>query len=164
MELNLSSRWTFFYKFILPVLAIGGLCYGAWRAFAHPDEVHVSSGMRPEQAWLIVFALVPVVTALHLWMLAPLKRVVLQGDDLLISNFLVEISVPLSVIESISGPSVTNPKRYTVTFAEPTDFGRRITFLPPMVWSMNSWAEAEEIGEFRSAWAAARDEATSRQR
>ena len=155
MDTQLSSRWTFFYKFISPVLATGGMVYGCWRAFVHPDEMHLTNGMRPEQAWMIVLALALVVAALILWTVAPLKRLVLTGDDLLISNFLTEIRVPLSAIEEIGRASVTNPRRYTITFAEPTDFGRRITFLPPMVWSMNPFAESEALDELRSAWAAA---------
>jgi hypothetical protein len=140
------------------------MCYGAWRAFLHPDEVHLSNGMRPEQAWIVVLGLGVLIAVVMWWTVARLKQVALDGDDLLISNFLVEISVPLSAIEAISGPSATNPKRYTVTFAESTEFGRTFTFMPPMVWSMNPWAEAEEIGELRRAWSAARDEATSRHR
>lgn len=160
----LSSRWTPFYKFILPVLTTGGVCYGAWRAFVHPDELHLPAGMRPELAWMIVGALALLVAVLICWTVAGLKRLELDGDDLLISNYLTEIRVPLSAIAKIDGPSATDPKRYTVTFAESAEFGRTFTFMPPMVWSLNPWAEGEEIGELRHAWAAARDEATSRHR
>lgn len=163
MELNLSSRWTFFYKFILPVLTTGGMCFGAWRAFSHPHEVHLSNGMRPGQAWIVVVALGAFIAALMWWTVARLKQVSLDGDELLISNLLTEIRVPLSAIASIRGPSPTHPKRYIVTFVEATEFGRTFTFIPPMVWSMNPWAESEVVGEFRSAWAAARD-VESRQR
>ena len=149
---------------MLPVLTTAGMCYGAWRAFVHPDELHVSSGMRPEQAWVIVLALGLLIGGLIWWTVAPLKRLVLDGDDLLISNYLTEISVPLSAIESISGPSTTNPKRYTVTFTEPTEFGRTFTFMPPMVWSMNPWAESEVVGQLRTAWAMAQAADSRRQR
>jgi hypothetical protein len=164
LELNLSSRWTFFYKFVLPVLAIGGMCYGGWRAFSRPEEVHLSNGMRPEQAWMVVLALGVFIGALIWWTVARLKRVTLDGDELLISNFRAEIRVPLSAIASISGASATNPKRYTVTFVEATEFGRTFTFMPPMVWSMNPWAESEVVGDFRRAWAASRDDAMSQRR
>ena len=129
--------------------------YIAWRAFAHPDEVHLPYGMRPEYAWMSALAMGLLIGGLIWWTVAPLKRVVLSGDDLLISNYLTEISVPLSAIESINGPSTTNPKRYTVTFAEPTEFGRTFTFMPPMVWSMNPWAASEVVSELRTAWAMA---------
>jgi hypothetical protein len=158
----LSSRWTPFYKFVLPVLATGGMCYGAWRAFVHPEQLHLSNGMRPDQAWMIVLALAFVVGGMIWWTVGPLKRVELEGDELLVSNYLAEIRVSLSAVEAISGASVTNPKRYTLTFEEPTEFGRRISFMPPMVWSLNPWAEAEEIGELRNAWAEARHTAIRR--
>jgi hypothetical protein len=164
MTTPLSSRWTPFYKFVLPVLAAGGICYGAWRAYVRPDQLRLPDGFAPEYGWMFV-VLVGMVVALSIWWaVAPLKRIDLDGDDLVISNCLTDLRVPLSAIEAISGPSATNPKRYTVTFVEPTEFGRTFTFMPPMVWSMNPWAEAEEIGELRRAWSAARDEATSRHR
>lgn len=164
MELKLSSRWTFFYKFILPVLTAAGMCYGAWRAFTHPDELHLPPGFSPEGGWMFFAGVAVAVAVVIWWTVWPLKRLELADDELLVSNYLTEIRVPLSAIESISRPSATNPKRYTVTFAEPTEFGRTFTFMTPMVWSMNPWAEAEEIGELRRAWTAARDEATRRHR
>lgn len=165
MEQQLSSRWTFFYKFILLVLVTGAMCCGAWRALDHPDEAPVpGGGMRAGQSWMIVLALAAVVAAVIWWTVAPLKRLVLSGDDLLISNYRTEIRVPLTAVEAISGPSATNPRRYTVTFAEPTEFGRSFTFMPPMVWSFNPWAEADEVGELRRAWAEAQSVASREQR
>ena len=164
MTISLSSRWTPFYKFILPVLTTGGMCYGSWRAFVHPEEIDLPNGMRAELGWMIVLALGLLVGGIIWWTVGALKRLELSGDHLLISNYVTEISAPLSAVETISDPSRTNPKRYTITFAEPTDFGRRITFMPPMVWSMNPWAESEAMGELRTAWATARDAAARRPR
>ena len=164
MEQQLSSRWTLFYKFILPVLTSGGMCYGAWRAFLHPGEVHLPSGMRPEYAWIVVLAM-GLLIGLLIWLtVARLKRVALDGDDLLISNYVAEIRVPLTAITAISKRSATDPRRYTVTFAEPTEFGRTITFMPPMVWSFNPWAESEAVSALRSAWAAAQTASAPRPR
>ena len=158
MEQQLSSRWTFFYKFIVPVLTTGGMCFGAYWAWRNPgsDRGHAPDGMAAEHAWLLMLAAAALVAAVMWWTTASLKRVVLAGDELLVSNYRTEIRVPLTWIEKISGPSRTNPKRYTVTLVEPTDFGRRITFLPPMSWSLLLWTEPEEVGELRNAWAAAR--------
>lgn len=155
MTTPLSSRWTPFYKFVLPVLIAGGMCYGTWRAYVRPDELRLPNGFAPEYGWLFV-VLVGMVVALAIWWsVAPLKRIALDGDELVISNYLTEIRVPLSGVEAVSGRSVTDPKRYTLTFAEPTEFGRQVTFMPPMIWSFNPWAEPEEVGELRAAWAAA---------
>ena len=157
MEQQLSSRWTFFYKFILPVLTTGGMCFGTWWTWRNPgsDRVHAPDGMAADHVWLLMLAATAAVAAIIWWTSAPLKRVVLSDDELVVSNYLTEIRVPLTSIEKISGPSRTNTKRYTVTLLEPTDYGRRITFLPPMVWSFNPWAEAEEVAQLRGAWAEA---------
>ena len=158
MEQQLSSRWTFFYKFIVPALTVGGMGFGAYWAWRNPgtDRVHAPDGMAAEHVWILMLVATALVAAVMWWTIAPLKRVVLAGDELLVSNYLREIRVPLTWIEKISGPSRTNPKRYTVTLVEPTDFGRRITFLPPMVWSLMLWTEPEEVDELRNAWVAAR--------
>ncbi len=157
MEQQLSSRWTFFYKFIVPALTVGGMGFGAYWAWRNPgsDGVNAPDGMAAEHIWILMLAATALVAAVMWWTIAPLKRVVLAGDELLVSNYLTEIRVPLTSIEKISGPSRTNPTRYTVTLLEPTEFGRRITFMPPMAWSLMRWTESEEVDELRSAWAAA---------
>lgn len=164
MSTVLSSRWTPFYKFVAPALAAVGLGFGVWSALRRPGEAPVPGGFPPALAWLSAAAMALLIGGLIWWSVARLKRVVLVGDELVISNYVVEIRVPLTAIESISKRSTTNPKRYTVAFAEPTEFGRTITFMPPMVWSMNPWAESEAVGELRAAWTAAQDAAARRQR
>jgi hypothetical protein len=85
----------------------------------------------------------------------PLKKVELDDGDLIISDYRTEIRVPLEMVEKIDDRSMTNPRRYKVTFREPTDFGRRIVFLEPMAWTLNPWHECEEVAELRRAVAEA---------
>jgi hypothetical protein len=62
-----------------------------------------------------------------------MKRVVLTGDSLRVSNFLREITVPLNdvdEIDEIEGKAY----RVVVRFRSPTPFGRRIIF-SPIGWS-----------------------------
>lgn len=140
------------------------MCYGAWRAYVRPDEFHLPVGVPPEGGWMFFITVAVVVALVIWWTIGALKRIDLDGDELVISNYLTEIRVPLSGVEAISGRSVTDPKRYTLTFGEPTEFGRRVSFMPPMVWSFNPWAEPEEVGELRSAWASARDAESKKRR
>jgi len=151
----LSSKWTPFYKFVLPVLVTGGMGLGAWRVYGHPQEVNLPPGLPPAYGWVLMLA-IAVMVAAFLWLtLAPIKKVELDDGSLVISNYRTEIRVPLEMVEKIDDRSMTNPKRYTITFREPTDFGQRIVFLEPMVWTMNPWHEAEEIAELRNALAEA---------
>ena len=160
MAISLSSRWTPFYKFLLPLLAAGAICVGAWRAFARPDELNLPPGMPQASGGYLFLAVAAIVAVIIGWSVGRLKRIELEGDDLIISNYRAEIRVSLSAVENISAPSRSNPKRYTLTFDESTDFGRRVTFMPPMVWSLNPWKEPEEVDELRAAWMAARGRTT----
>ena len=147
----LSSRWTPFYKFVVPVLVVGGMGVGLWRGPSHPRELNLTPGMSPAQGWGLMLLMLVVVWAILRSTLVPLKKVELDGDDLIISNYLSEIRVPLEMVEKIDERSMTNPRRYKVTFREPTEFGRRIVFLEPMAWTLNPWHECEEVAELRRA-------------
>jgi hypothetical protein len=147
----LSSRWTPFYKFVVPVLVTGGLVFGAWRAYGHPQEVNLPPGMPPTYGWMLMLALAVVVAALLWFTLSPIKKVELDDDSLIISDYRTEIRVPLDNVEKIDERSMTNPRRYKLTFREATDFGRRIVFLEPMAWTLNPWHECEEVAELRRA-------------
>ncbi len=159
----LSSRWTFFYKFVLPLLVLGGLGFGAWRAFKHPDEVHMPPAMTPDYGWVLIIVIALFAGGIIWWTVASLCRIEIDDDDLLISHYRTEMRVPLASVESISGPSASNPKRYTLTFEEPTEFGRRVTLLPPMAWTLMPLGEPEAVRELRNAWETARRAATRRQ-
>ena len=163
MTTPLSSRWTPFYKFALPLLTLGGIGFGAWYSVAHPEQQHLPEGTPPQYAWVFVVITGLFVGGIFWWTIVPLKRVELDDDELVISDYRTEIRVSLANVASISGPSMTNPKRYTVTFEESTEFGRRITFLAPMAWTLMPMGDAEEVVELRTAWEAARH-AGARQR
>ncbi len=153
---TLSSRWTPFYKFYLPALLLGGLGLGAWYVALHPEQQSLPPGVAPEFGWVFVIGIAVFVAAIMWWTAADLTRIELSDDELCISNYRTEIRVALNDVEDISGPSVTNPRRYTITFAEPTEFGSRVTFIPPMEWSLVPLREAQVVAELRNAWADAR--------
>jgi hypothetical protein len=140
-----------FYKFFLPVLVTGGMGFGAFRAYGHPDEVHMPPGMSPDYGWVVMLAMALLVAVFLWYTLSPIKKVELDDGDLIISDYRTEIRVPLEMVEKIDERSMTNPRRYKVTFREPTEFGRRIVFLEPMAWTLNPWHECEEVAELRRA-------------
>ena len=156
MATTLSSRWTPFYKFFLPLLALGGIGFGAWHAYTHPERLKMPPGIAPAYGWVLLVAVAVVAGAIVWWTVSSLVRLELDDDELLISNYRTEIRVPLANVASIKGPSNTNPPRYTLTFEEPTEFGPRISFLPPMQWSLMRLTEPEEVRVLRDAWESAR--------
>lgn len=162
MATPLSSRWTPFYKFALPLLTLGGIGAGAFYEFVHPESQKLPPGIPQQYGWVVVFFTGLLIGVIFWWAVADLKRVELDGDELIISNYRTEIRVMLTAVETISARSMTNPPRYTLTFAESTEFGNRITFLPAMEWTLLPVGEPQSVVELRAAWDTARNAATRR--
>ena len=162
MSTTLSSRWTPFYKFVIPLLVIGGMGTGAVMGFLHPEAQKMPPGLGPYQAWILMAVAVVIAIAVMWWALGRLMRVELDGDELIISNYRTEIRVPLANVVKIGGPSRSNPPRYTLTFEEPTELGRIIAFIPPIAWTLMRMKERDEVVALRTAWEAARSAAELR--
>lgn len=156
MPTQLSSRWTPFYKFVLPLLVLSGIGAGTVIAYLRPEPQTMPPGLRPDQGWILMAVAAVIAIAVMWWALGRLMRVELDEDELIISNYRSEIRVPLSNVAKIAGPSRSNPPRYTLTFEEPTDFGRTIAFIPPIAWTLMRTKERDEVVELRAAWEAAR--------
>jgi hypothetical protein len=76
----------------------------------------------------------------------------LDDDELILSDYRTDIRVRLTDLQAISGPTITNPPMYTLTFAEPTEFGVKVRFIPPQDFGFRRASEARAIGELREAW------------
>lgn len=157
MATTLSSRWTAFYKFLLPALILGGMCFAAVMAYLFPETMNGPDGWTRDFAWVMMLGLGVLVAGILWWFTGRLVRVELEDNELIISNYRAEIRVMLSNVEAISGPTFTNPPRYTLTFSEPTEFGRKVTFMPPQDFTLRREAEARVIGELKEAWEKAKD-------
>jgi len=163
MSIQISSRLTPFYKFVVPALMIVGFAVGGFVMWLHPERQNSTAGVPLQHQW-VPFVAVGALALLVLWrLLANLKQVELDGDWLVISNFRDEIRVPLANVEKISGRSLSDPPRYTITFVEETEFGRRVTFIAPRCWRwVKRFSDPDEIVELRSAWESARADAERR--
>ena len=64
------------------------------------------------------------------WMLAPLKTVYLDGDSLLVSNFLRKIRIPLTEIRHIDSPENSSHRRISIWLHSPSEFGDVIIYMP----------------------------------
>ena len=117
---RLSSRGTFFYKFIFSNLWIG---FGPLIIFIHADA-------RPE--WPIFFMGWLIFSVIIYRTCCRLKRVERQGNILSISNYFQQTEVPLSDVESVSGTILGNPEFIWIKFRQPTIFGSKIIFMPKM--------------------------------
>lgn len=122
MTRQISSSLTLFHKVILPILFalgivnIGVLGLRGW--YATPEEM----------PWQIVLMIVAFLF-LSLWLFWPLKKIAIDDNNLYVSDFHTEITIPISEIEKVSEFILSKPRRVTIHLKNPTQFGRKIVFL-----------------------------------
>jgi hypothetical protein len=145
MRRRLSSRLTFFDKFVVPLFWIGGFGTAALTIFT--GKAQGADGATPvEIAWLclivgfggaIVFAM----------MSFPLKRVWLDGDVLIVSNGWHSETIPLTNVVGVRSWRLRSPQRVSVSFTQRTRFGMSIVFMPPfsLFWTWGGHPIADEL-------------------
>jgi hypothetical protein len=115
-------------KIVLPVIWISGFGFGTVTLFRAGDRF----GHRPpppEMKWAFLAGLLVGSMLIYAWGVR-LMRVVMTDGELLISNYLREIVVPLSDIDQVTENRWVNVHPVTVRFVHRTDFGHRIVFMP----------------------------------
>ena len=96
--------------------------------------------------WL--FAAIWLVGSLGLLgMCGRLKRVRLNGTNLMISNYRDEITVPISDIVHVKQNRLVNLRPVFLTFKRETPFGHTVTFMPPV--SFQIFSEDEIVVRLR---------------
>jgi len=128
----LSSRATFFFKFVFPLIWGGVWSWGTSELFMGRLASRSGDAPDPWLKWVFLTALVG--GGLLCWRACyPLKRVVLDGITLRISNYRQEISVD---VHQVSGAGfdehfeVEGRSLVGLRFAHETEFGRTIEFVP----------------------------------
>jgi hypothetical protein len=121
MRQELSSDSTRLWKFYFPIGWISFMGIGALLALTkltvEPTAALFVVGWLIGSSWLYRFA-------------SRLKRVALDDNYLYISDYKKEIQLPLSSIEAVGENFLTNPKQVTITLRSPSEFGRKIAFVP----------------------------------
>lgn len=136
MTFKISTDYTFFFKYLLPlifILILGGIAtllylQGETRAFIVTILLTIGGGY-----WLY-------------FLLGKIKSVSLDNDYFYISNFLKTEKVPIADLKEVSDRSWPGSyKPVTMRFGHEYSFGRSIVFLPefedPMSPSSISLAE-----------------------
>ena len=156
MPTPLSSAWTPVYKFVLPLVIGGGMGVAALMAYLYPESMNGPDGWMREYVWVMTLCFGALMVFIIWWFGGRSLKVELDEDELILSDYRNETRVRLADLEAISGPTWTNPPRYTLTFSEPSEFGRKVTFIPPQDFGFGRESEARAIGELKAAWSAAR--------
>ena len=135
MRRTLSSAQTFLMKFLFPVIWIGGFAVGTLVLFLGAGRLKDEDGNPPppEVKWIFLGATLAG-SAFIYWTCIRLKRVELDDHSLYVSNYQLEIVVPLRDIEEVTENRWINIHPVTVHFYRETEFGGSIVFMPKMRW------------------------------
>ena len=126
---QISSRLTFFYKRVFPIIWFGFLI----AVMIGPTLVAWRNGQAPDPMFLIG----PVAMMGFGYFI--MKKLVFDlvdevfdaGDALLVKNGARQEQIPLAAITNISYVQMANPPRVTLSLRQPTSFGDKVTFCAP---------------------------------
>ncbi len=127
----ISSAQTFFAKFIIPIIVLAVLPFLAFRSSVGP-----------------IFAPVGILAAVSVyWYYVRLKKVAMDSDGLVISNYLREVRVPWRQVVDISGSRWINTRQIKITFDRDIGFGTSIIFMPKirLLWPGQESPIAQEL-------------------
>lgn len=132
---------TFFYKFVFVTLWSGGFALGMLLSLARAQDGRGAGAWIAALTWLAITGLI--------WRVCGnLKRVALDGDTLVVSNYRREVRVPVREVAGVRQNRLVSFRPITITFKHPTAFGDHITFMPPMSFMLLS--EDEVVVTLRS--------------
>lgn len=147
-ERNLSSAWTFWTKFILPVVWISGFGTGTillWLGRFHDRN----NAMPPPQEKFVFLAVWILGSTFILWASAGLKRVRMDERQLYVSNYVKEIHIPFSAITDVKQNRWLNSRPITIYFRDATEFGDKARFMPKRRIRIQFWRIDPVVNELR---------------
>lgn len=124
MKRTISSSQTFIAKFIAPILFIIVL-FSLFSDF-HKSPNNLRSLPFP---FLIIFLLI---IAFTFWFSIKMKKVSIDRQNLYISNYIKEISIPISDIYDVTEIVWVNGNPVFIHLKKPTEFGSKILFMPKL--------------------------------
>lgn len=126
---RLSSRWTFACKYLFPPLWIGG--FGPAPLAMWAGAIHGRDGLPTPLSTKLLFSAIWVVgTAGLVWLSSRVKRVAMTEDALIVSNYLREVSIPLSQVTAVTENMYVSAHPVTIHLRADAGFGTSVTFMP----------------------------------
>lgn len=125
---RISSKMTFYYKRVLPILFFGFLLVFIMA------PVLAGRGEPPP----LPFFIFPVFFAVFFYFL--MRKLIFDlvdevdddGDALIVRNGATRDRIPLTNIKNVSYSHLMNPPRATLSLRQPGKFGSEVSFCPPM--------------------------------
>ena len=134
-------------KVVFPLVWISA--FGMATLALWSDSFHTKKGAPAleEMKWIFLAAWITGTTFI-LWLNAGLKQVRMDSQNLYVSNFLREISVPFRMIADVTENRWINIHPVTVHFRGDTEFGRQIKFMPTARFP-TSWSSHPVVAELK---------------
>jgi hypothetical protein len=129
---RISSRTTFFYKRIFPIIWFGFLAFFMATPFLAPWIGGTASGSPIGFLLLPAFMMVAGYFMMKKLVFDLVDEVLDAGDALVIRNGSLEERIVLSDIVNVGYSPMANPQRVTLSLRSPSQFGDRISFCPPV--------------------------------
>jgi hypothetical protein len=151
---TISSDLTFIHKFIFPSLMLGAMALLAvYFIVQHPENTALLEIGRIAFILFLLFMASVYFYLSHV----PIKRIELQNNRLIISNYWKSISVPVTEIETITENASVSFHPIWIYLKHETIFGNRIMFVPhttlklfgshPIVKELNELSRSKENRE-----------------
>ncbi len=130
----ISSAQTFISKFILPFVIVALMAYALPRA-----------GIGMLTPFFIPIGVILVVSVY--WFQIRLKKVAIDSDGLVISNYVREVRVPWRDVGQVRGNRWEKTHQVTITFNRDIGFGTSVAFMPRfrLIWPGQEHPIAEEL-------------------
>jgi hypothetical protein len=124
MNQEISSMLTTFYKFIEPLFGVMIVVVLLFSGFFPPDIPIVVKS---------VFLTIAIGSSITMWFFSwPLKKVALEGENLLVSDYFQDTMVPISKIGKVEESYAFRRRRIILYLKQPCQFGERIVFVPKL--------------------------------
>jgi hypothetical protein len=145
-----SSVFTFIYKFMFPFISV---CMFILMTitFFYLTKLPFLSKIAASLCFLII-------ASFFCFFGAPLKRIFIAKDHLLISNYFKTIRTSFSEVDHISEATAIYPNTATIHFKTDTKFGRKIVFMPKL--SFRTYGYHPDVKELQELVASSQSQNT----
>jgi len=133
----MSSSSTLFVKFVFPVIWIAGWSAATYQILGQGVPLQ-DPGVRMLPWGGILGA------AFLFWYCSRLRKVILDGETLVISDYRREVRVPLARVARVKRTIWINPRTITVTFDSDTGLGEKAVFMPSRIFWNTQWWKGYE--------------------
>lgn len=141
---TISALSTPIYKFVWPPVFLISPIWFVFGGFA--KQVGNDQFFR-DYALLFIFIFL-FNAAIFGWLALKVKRVEVDAEHLYVSDYRKEVRIPLEEIVDVTEMRWVQPHWVTVHLTRPSDFGKKIVFVPP--WRFGAfWTKNELVGDLK---------------